>query len=178
MRLAHTPLAALLIAAFVPFAAAAAEMLPRDTVVPASAVIEYFPEVTQEATELNQTSVGDATASISVVFTSPDGKKKVTLSIDQYASAADAAAAFATAVKASEIAPGYKQAETPDLGEEALAGSSQVGEEQHFGLGAREGRLIVSATHAGDIPVTAENTASLVTLSADTLAAAHTVLGD
>lgn len=125
MHLVRAPLAALLIAALAPFAAAAAETLPRDTVVPASAVAQVFPEVTKEAgTEPNQTSVGNATASIPVIFTSPDGRKKITLSVDQYASAADAAAAFATAVKASEVAPGDKQAETPDPGEEALAGSS------------------------------------------------------
>jgi hypothetical protein len=38
-------------------------------------------------------SVGKPIASRSVVFASADGKKKVTLSVDQYASASDAAAA-------------------------------------------------------------------------------------
>ena len=183
MNRSRGPLAAvLLIAAVFPPLAARGEdekVLARDTVVPLSVVTQYFPDVIVEAgTEPNQTSVGNATASISVIFTSPDGKKKVTLSIDEYATAADAAAAFQTAVKASEVAPGYKQAATPELGEEALAGSSQVGAEQHFGLGARDGKLIVSATHAGDIPVTPDNTNNLIRLSGEELATAKQALGN
>ena len=73
---------------------AAAPLLPRDTVVPVSAVTKYFPDVTTEAsTGSNETSVGKPIASRSVVFLSADGKKKVTVSVDQYASASDAAAA-------------------------------------------------------------------------------------
>lgn len=153
-------------------------LLPRDTVVPASAVTQYFPDVTVEAgTGPNETSVGSPVAAISVVFTSADGTKKVTLSVDQYASAGDAAAAYQTAVDGSLTAPGFQPAAAPDLGEEAFAGSSQVGDEMHFGLGAREGALIMSATHAGDIPVTPENSNSLVILGGETLAAARRVLG-
>jgi hypothetical protein len=151
----------------------AAPVLPRETVVPLSAVTQQFPDVTKEAgTARNETSVGKPAGSISVIFTSADGKKKVTLSIDQYASVDDAAAAYKTAVDGSLAAPGFKPAATPSLGEEAFAGTSQVGEERHFGLGARDGALIVSATHAGDIPVTPENSEKLTRLAADTLAAA------
>lgn len=32
----------------------------------------------------------------------------------------------------------------------------------HFGLGARDGRLIMFATHAGDIPVTPDNSNNLI----------------
>ena len=82
-------------------------LLPRDTVVPVSVVTQYFPDVTKEAsTGPNETSVGKPIASRSVVFTSADGKKKVTLSVDQYASASDAAAAYQTAVQGSKAAPG------------------------------------------------------------------------
>jgi hypothetical protein len=153
-------------------------LLSRDTVVPLSAVTQYFPDVTVEAgTGPNETSVGTPIAAISVVFTSADGTMKVTLSIDQYASADDAAAAYQTAVDGSVTAPGFKLAATPDLGEEAFAGSSQVGVEMHFGLGARDGRLIVSATHAGDIPVTPDNSNNLAILGGETLATAKQVLG-
>jgi hypothetical protein len=47
----------------------------------------------------------------------------------------------------------------------------------HFGLGARDGRLIVSATHAGDIPVTPDNSNSLTNLGGEELATAKKVLG-
>jgi hypothetical protein len=61
-------------------------LLPRNTVVPVSVVSRYFPDVTTQAnTGPNETSVGKPITSRSVVFTSADGKKKVTLSVDQYA---------------------------------------------------------------------------------------------
>jgi hypothetical protein len=83
--------------------ATSAALLPRNTVVPVSVVTQYFPDVTKEAsTGLNETSVGKPIASRSVVFASADGKKKVTLSVDQYASASDAAAAYQTAVQGSK----------------------------------------------------------------------------
>ena len=157
---------------------ASAPLLPRDTVVPVSEVTKYFPDVTKEAsTGPNETSVGKPIASRSVVFTSADGKKKVTVSVDQYASASDAAAAYQTAVQGSKAAPGFNPAAAPSLGQEAFAGTSQVGAEMHFGLGARDGRLIMSATHAGDIPVTPDNSNNLISLGGAELTTAKQVLG-
>jgi hypothetical protein len=157
--------------------AASAELLSRNTVLPVSVVTQYFPDVTNEAsTGQNETSVGKPIASRSVVFASADGNKKVTLSIDQYADITDAAAAFQTAVQGSKAAPGFRPAASPDLGQEAFAGTSQVGAEMHFGLGARDGSLIVSATHAGDIPVTNDNSNNLISLSRMELVTAKQVL--
>jgi len=157
--------------------ATSAALLPRNTVVPVSVVTQYFPDVTKEAsTGLNETSVGKPIASRSVVFASADGKKKVTLSVDQYASASDAAAAYQTAVQGSRAAPGFNPAASPNLGQEAFAGTSQVGAEMHFGLGARDGRLIMSATHAGDIPVTPDNSNNLISLGGVELTTAKQVL--
>jgi hypothetical protein len=156
---------------------ASAALLPRDTVVPVSVVTRYFPDVTTEATTgPNETSVGKPIGSRSVVFASADGKKKVTLSIDQYASASDAASAYQTAVEGSKAAPGFKPTASPSLGEEAFAGTSQVGAETHFGVGARDGILIMSATHAGDIPVTPDNSNSLVALGAEEFTTAKQAL--
>jgi hypothetical protein len=155
-----------------------APLLPREAIVPASAVTKRFPEITKEAsTGPNETSVGKPVASRSVVFTSADGKKKVTLSIDQYASVDDAASAYQTAIEGSKAAPGFKPAPSPDLGQEAFAGTSQVGAEMHFGPGARDGKLIMSATHAGDIPVTPDNTNNLISLAEETLTTAKQALG-
>lgn len=64
--------------------AASAALLARETVVPVSVVTQYFPDISkEEGTGQNETSVGKPIASRSVVFLSADGKKKVTLSIDQ-----------------------------------------------------------------------------------------------
>ncbi len=159
-------------------AAASVPLLPRDTVVPVNVVTRYFPDVIKEAgTGPNETSVGKPIASRSVVFASADGKKKVTLSVDQYATAGEAAAAYQAAVQGSKAAPGFKPAATPRLGQEAFAGTSQLGAEMHFGLGARDGRLIMSATHAGDIPVTPDNSNNLVSLGSAVLTTAKQVLG-
>jgi hypothetical protein len=158
-------------------AAAAADLLPRAAIPPVSAVTKVFPDVTRETgTGPNETAVGAPAASRSVIFTSADGTKKVTLSVDRYASPEQAAAAFRTAVAGSRAAPGFKPAPAPKLGEEAFAGTSQVGKEMHFGLGARDGALIMSATHAGAIPVTPENTRRLVALGGETLAKAKDAL--
>ena len=158
-------------------ASASAALLPRNTVVPVSVVTQHFPDVTNEAsTGPNETSVGKPIASRSAVFASADGKKKVTLSIDQYAGVSDAAAAYQTAVQGSKAAPGFKPAASPDLGQEAFAGTSPVGAEMHFGVWARDGSLIMSATHAGDIPVTPDNSNNLISLSGVELITAKQVL--
>ena len=159
-------------------AAASPSSLPRNTVVSVSVVTQHFPNVTKEAsTGPNETSVGKPIASRSVVFLSDDGKKKVTVSIDQYASASDATVAYQTAVQGSKAAPGFNPAAAPNLGQEAFAGTSQVGAEMHFGLGARDGRLIMFATHAGDIPVTPDNSNNLISLGAEELTTAKEALG-
>ena len=94
---------------------------------------KYFPDVIKEAsTGPNETSVGKPIASRSVVFVSADGKKKVTVSVDQYASASDAASAYQAAVQGSKAAPGFNPAATPSLGQEAFAGTSQVAAEMHL----------------------------------------------
>ena len=80
-------------------------------------------------------------------------------------------------MQASKAAPGFKPAASPDLGQEAFAGTSQVGAEMHFGVGARDGSLIMSATHAGDIPVTPDNTAALIALGTTQLTSAKQALG-
>src|SRR5262245_50062817 len=86
--------------------AVSASLLARETVVPVSVVTQYFPDVSTEAsTGANETSVGKPVASRSVVFTSPNGKKKVTLSVDQYATESDAASAYQTAVEGSKARP-------------------------------------------------------------------------
>jgi hypothetical protein len=159
-------------------ALATGPLLPRGTVVPVSTVTKYFPSVTEEAsTGLNETTVGKAIGSLSVVFTSTDGRKKVTLSVDEYTNERDAAAAFQTAVEGSKVAPGFKLTAPPNLGQKAFAGSSEVGAEMHFGLGARDGRLIISATHAGDIPLTTDNSNNLIGLSGEEFATARQALG-
>jgi hypothetical protein len=140
-------------------------MLPRAAIVDLEVVKQHFPDITKEAeTGPNATMIGTPNATRAVVFMSDDGSKKVTLSVDRYVNPQDAASAFQQAVKGSEAAPGFKLAAAPRLGQQAFAGTSQVGAEMHFGLGARDGSLIVAATFAG-LPVTTANSNQLIALA-------------
>ena len=90
-------------------------LLPREAIVPVSVVTQYFPDIIKESgTGPNETSVGKPIASRSVVFTSVDGKKKVTPSVDKYPDADAAAEAYRTAVEGSKAAPGFQPAASPN----------------------------------------------------------------
>lgn len=151
--------------------------LPASIGLPLDVVKKAFPEVTKVAESgADQTAIANPIASWSVFYTDASGEKKVTLSVGQYATVDDAKAAYAEAVQASKDAPGFKLASSPNLGEESFAGTSQVGDQMHFGLGGRDGRLIIAATHAG-IPVSPENSAKVAALASDQLALAKQTLG-
>lgn len=155
-----------------------ASTLPEAIAVPLSDVTEAFPEITRIGmTGVDETAIANPIATRTTFYINDDDSAKVTLSVSQYATVDDAKDAYATAVQASKDAPGFQLIEAPALGQEAFAGTSQVGDQQHFGLGGIDGRLIVAATHAG-IPVSPENSAKLITLANDQLAQAREVLGD
>jgi hypothetical protein len=155
----------------------AGSTIPRNVVVPLGTVHRYFPDITREAsTGPNSSAVGKPTGTRVVVYTNSDGSRKLTLSVDQYGSSSDATAAYQQAVQGSQAAPGAKPAPAPNLGQQSFAGTSQVGAEMHFGLGAVDGRLIVAATYAG-YPVTPDNSAKLVAVGGQELATAKQVLG-
>lgn len=151
--------------------------LPRNVVVPLAVVSRSFPDLTREAsTGPNSGAVGNPAGTRAVVYANGDGSKKVTLSVDQYGSPTDASSAYQQAVQGSQSAPGAGPAPAPNLGQKAFAGTSQVGTEIHFGLGTVDGRLIVAATYAG-YPVTPDNSAKLVVVGGQELAAAKQALG-
>jgi hypothetical protein len=151
--------------------------LPRNVVVPLSVVNQFFPDVTQEAsTGQNTTAVGNPTATRSVIYTTSDGSKKVTLTVDQYGSASDASSAYQEAVQKSEAVPGFTPLPPPNVGQQAFAGIVTMGAETHVGLGALDGTLIVGATLAG-YDATPTNIAQLVALASTEDAAAKAALG-
>ena len=72
----------------------AGSMLPRNVVISLGEVNRLFPEVTLEAsTGQNLTAVANPKATRSVIYTNKDGAKKVTISVDQYATANAASSA-------------------------------------------------------------------------------------
>src|SRR4051794_38247054 len=81
-------------------------VLPRNVVVPISTISRFFPEVTREAsTGRNLTAVANVNATQSVIYTNNDSSKKVTITVDQYATASDASSAYQEAVAKSKTVP-------------------------------------------------------------------------
>ena len=148
-------------------AKASDSVLPRKVVVPINAVNRFFPEVTREAsTGRNLTAVSNAKATRSVIYANSDSSKKVTITVDEYATASDASSAYQEAVAKSKTVPGFKPVPAENLGQDAFVGTVTQGGETHIGLGALHGTLIVGATLAGYDP-TPENTAKLISLTSE-----------
>jgi len=148
-------------------AKASDSMLPRKVVVPRSTVNRFFPEATREAsTGRNLTAVDNANATRSVIYANSDSSKKVTITVDEYATASDASSAYQQAVAKSKSVPGFKPVPAENLGKNAFVGTVTQGGETHIGLGALHGVLIVGATLAGYDP-TPENTARLISLTGE-----------
>ena len=146
-------------------AKAADSILSSNVVVRISTVNRFFPEVTSEAsTGRNLTAVANAKATRSVIYANSDSSKKVTISVDQYATASDASSAYQEAVAKSKTVPGFKPVHAENLGQDAFVGTVTQGGETHIGLGALHDALIVGATLAG-YDLTPENTAKLVALT-------------
>lgn len=140
-------------------------LIPRNAVIPKTVVNRFFPEVSQEAsTGSNLTAVGKPKATRSVIYVNSDSSKKVTITVDQYASSNEASSAYQEAVQKSKTVPGFKPIAVADLGANAFIGTVTQGEETHIGLGALHGTLIVGATLAGYEP-TSDNIAKLVSLT-------------
>jgi len=151
-------------------------MLPRNVVVPLSAVKSSFSEMVQEtSTGQNLTAVGNPKATRSVIYTNSNGSKKMTITVDQYANSSDASSAYQEAVQKSKTVPGFKTISTPDLGRHAFIGTVTQRAETHIGVGALDGTLIVGATLAGYDP-TPGNTAKLIALTHEEEESANAVL--
>ena len=151
-------------------------VLPRKVVVPISVVNRFFSEVIRKAsTGSNLTAVGNPKATRSVIYANSDSSKKVTITVDQYASPTDASSAYREAVQKSKIVPGFKPVSASDLGQNAFIGTVTQGDETHIGLGTLQGKLIVGATLVGYDP-TPDNIAKLVSVTREEEAAAKAAL--
>jgi hypothetical protein len=151
-------------------------VLPRTVGVSISVVNRFFSEVTREAsTGQNLTAVGNPKATRSVIYANSDSSKKVTITVDQYASTTDASSAYQEAVQKSKIVPGFKSVSASDLGQNAFIGTVTQGDETHIGLGTLQGTLIVGATLVGYDP-TPDNIAKLVSVTREEEAVAKAAL--
>jgi hypothetical protein len=151
--------------------------LPRDVVIPLSAVSRLFPEITRQAgTGESATATGVPRATRSVIYATRDGSTKVTITVDQYRSSNDASSAYLQAIEKSRSVPGFKPVPMPNVGQQAFAGTVTKGAETHVGLGTVDDTLIVGATLAGD-DATADNTDKLVAVARTEDTAAKMALG-
>jgi len=157
--------------------AASGATLPRHVIVSLGVVSRLFPDITREAsTGANLTATGNPKATRMVIYETGDGSKKVTITVDQYASASDASSAYQQAVEKSQSVPGFKPVPVPTSGQQTFAGSVTQGAETHIGLGALDRRLIVGATLAG-YDAAPDTVAKLVELARVQADAAEKALG-
>jgi hypothetical protein len=125
-------------------------VLPRDVIIPLSAVKEILPEMSQEtATGQDETAVGKPTATRSVTYAPAKGSQRLVLSVDQYRTAEEASAAYQQAFQMSQKVPGAKGELVSNLGQRAFIGVATQGKESHVGGGALYGDIIVTATLQG-----------------------------
>ena len=151
-------------------------VLPFNVAISVNVVTRLFPEVTQEAaTGQNATAVGNPKATRSVIYADNHSSKKVTISVDQYASPSDASSAYDAAVQKSRTVQGFKPISAPNVGPHAFVGTVTQGAETHIGAGALDGTLIVAATLAGYEP-TPGNVAKLIELTRTEQETAKTTL--
>ncbi|HEX3456538.1 MAG TPA: hypothetical protein VHR97_01155 [Candidatus Baltobacteraceae bacterium] len=146
---AHIAATTLAVALLGAAAATPSPVLPRSAILELTTVQKYFPQVTREQySGMNKTAAANPVATRSVIFASGDGSKKVTLTVDRYASGGDALSAFHQAVAKSKI-PGFVPISIPVIGQSSFAGRVTRGNETHVGIGSVDGNLVVGATLAG-----------------------------
>jgi hypothetical protein len=140
-------------------------ILPRNVILPLSVVSRFFPDIIREAsTGRNETATGNPKATRMVIFETRDGSRKVTVTIDQYASPGDASSAYHEAVQKSQSVPGYQPVPVPTLGQQTFAGTVTMKAETHIGFGALDHKLILGATLAG-YDATSDNADRLVAVA-------------
>jgi len=151
-----------------------ANLVPEDVVVALDGVQSYFPEIErQTATGVNSTAAGAPEATRMVIYEGGDGRR-VTISVDQYASPDAASTAFEQAIGKSVVVPGFVALPAPaGVGDKAFAGAVTQGEDTHIGYGALDGAYVVGVTSAG-YPATPENVDKLTGLTRDAVAKATT----
>ncbi|MGW4337127.1 hypothetical protein ACWEK5_30620 [Rhodococcus koreensis] len=142
-----------------------ANLLPEDVVVALDGVQSYFPEIErQTATGENSTAADAPDATRMVIYEGGDGRR-VTISVDHYASPDAASTAFEQAIDKSEVVQGFTPLPAPtDVGDKAFAGSVTQGPDTHIGYGALAGDYVVGVTSAG-YPATPENVDKLTDLT-------------
>jgi hypothetical protein len=96
--------------------------------------------------------VGDPKATRSVIYSRSNSSKKVTITVDQYASSTDASSAYEEAVEKSKAVPGWTPVSAPDLGQNAFMAIVTRGEEAHIAFGAVQGNRILGITVVGYNP--------------------------
>ncbi len=139
-------------------------LLPRKVIVSLPVAQQLFPELTgEEKTGENASAIGKPKATRMVVYITKDGAKKIILSVDEYASLADASYAYQQAARKSEL-PEFNPIALSNVGEKVFAGIITQGADTHVEVSVLEGTLMVGATLAG-FPASTENIGQLAELT-------------
>jgi hypothetical protein len=132
---------------------------------------QFFPTVTRElGTGANSTTVGTPKATRMVVYSTNDGSKTVTLTVDDYDNPSEAWLAYQQAVKRTDL-PEFTSIAVSNVGQLVVAGTVTKGTETHTEVTTQDGTLIVGAALAG-FEATTEEIGKLVELTREELSEA------
>jgi len=147
--------------------------LSHTVIVPLRTVKQLFPEITRISNSgANFSAIGTPVATRVAIYTTRDGSRKVSLSVDEYQTAGDALSAYQVAFKKTQV-PEFTPIAIYNVGENVYAGTVTQGSDTHVTIGALDGVLIVGATMSG-YEATTENIANLSDLARKEVEEANT----
>lgn len=147
--------------------------LPSSVVLPLKTVKEAFPEVTRQlSTGVDASALGNPKLTRQVIYGSPDGAKRVTLSVAEYEYESQAVLAYQLAEQKSQL-PELEPIAISNIGQKVFAGLIKQGSETQIVITIRSDTLLVGARLAG-YEDTTENIAKLADLTRLEEAESHT----
>lgn len=138
--------------------------LRSNSLVTLRVVKQWFPAVTRVSSGPSANAIGRPIATRTAIYSTRDDSKKVTLSVDEYQSAAEALVAYQGAVKQSQVVPEFLPIAISNVGQNVFAGTVTRGTDTQISIGALDGSLMVSAALSG-YDATTDNIANLAELA-------------
>ena len=148
-------------------------LLRRNVVVSIRDVEQSFPEISKQTDSgADASAAAKPIATRMVVFSSRDGAKKLTLSVDEYEYGSQAVRAYEEAARKGEL-PEFEPIAISNVGQQVFAGALKQGGETQIVVTAVDDTLLVAAMLAG-YEDTTENISKLADLTRMEVAEAHT----
>jgi|SRR5271165_1886833 len=145
--------------------------LRRDMFVSLAVVKDFFPEVTRSTFEADATAFGKPVGTRIANYTTNDGSKKISLSVDQYQNPAEALFAYQDTAQKNELAE-VNPIAISNVGQQVFANTLAQGKDKRIAITSLDGTLMVTAMLAG-YDTTTDNIARLADLARKEVEQAH-----